>query len=75
MDLTMMVGHKKVLILTVITVIFEIEVETQVKETLLKEDHTVVEVDNPLIEIMEEELTIRRVWKSTLIVIYNREKG
>jgi hypothetical protein len=75
MDLTMMVGLKKVLILTVISVIFEIEVEIQVKEALLREDHIVIEADSILIEIMEEKLTIGRVWKNTLIVIYSRGKG
>jgi hypothetical protein len=75
MDLIMMVGLKKVLILTVISVIFEIEVEIQVKEALLREDHIVIEADSILIEIMEEKLTIGRVWKNTLIVIYSRGKG
>jgi len=75
MDLTMMVGLKKVLILTVISVIFEIEVEIQVKEALFREDHIVIEADSILIEIMEEKLTIGRVWKNTLIVIYSRGKG
>jgi hypothetical protein len=70
-----MVGLKKVLILTVISVIFEIEVEIQVKEALLREDHIVIEADSILIEIMEEKLTIGRVWKNTLIVIYSRGKG
>jgi hypothetical protein len=46
-----------------------------VKEALLREDHIVIEADSILIEIMEEKLTIGRVWKNTLIVIYSRGKG